>query len=242
MILRGSFFSKTLEMETALSVLIPNLSLRRPARKVVYLLHGLCGRSGDWIDYTMLPAYAELYDAAFVMPEVARSFYTDMRFGQSFYGYVVDELPTIIQSAFNVAAGRENTLVIGASMGGYGALKCALSRPGQYGYCGAFSSACLFLEEGLDRQRGGEGIDELRKAHGDRLLNDFEAIFGTELEWKPEYEIVELAKKASIAGVMPELYLACGTEDGLLASNRRFEAAMRTLPLPFAYQEMVRRP
>lgn len=61
MILRGHFFSSTLEMETGISLLLPKTDGERRPYKVVYLLHGLCGRSGDWIDYTMLPALADQY-------------------------------------------------------------------------------------------------------------------------------------------------------------------------------------
>ena len=129
MILRGSFFSNTLEMETGLTVLVPNKSLTGGQHKLAYLLHGLCGRSGDWIDYTMLPVFAEQHGIAFVMPEVARSFYSDMAFGQNYFSYVTRELPEVCRSVFNLSARREDTLVLGASMGGYGALKCALSFP-----------------------------------------------------------------------------------------------------------------
>jgi putative tributyrin esterase len=237
MILRGTFFSKTLEMETAISVLVPNRSLGAKPSKVVYLLHGLCGRSGDWLDYTMLPAYAEEYDAAFIMPEVARSFYTDMAFGQDYFSYIVDELPLVSRNVFNVSPRREDTLVVGASMGGYGALKCALSRPEQYGYCAAFSSACLFLKEGLDRQRAEGETEAFRKRYGDRIINDFQSIFGVGLEWKPEYEILELAKGIADLEKKPEIYVTCGTEDPFHADNKRFEAEMGKMPYVFSYRE-----
>lgn len=237
MILRGTFFSRTLEMETAISVLVPNKSLGAKPSKVVYLLHGLCGRSGDWLDYTMLPTYAEAYDAAFIMPEVARSFYTDMVFGQDYFSYIVDELPLVSRNVFNISSRREDTLVIGASMGGYGALKCALSRPGQYGFCAAFSSACLFLKEGIDRQRAEGETEAFRKRYGDRIINDFQSIFGVGLEWKPEYEILELAKGIADQKTKPEIYMACGTEDALRATNERFEAEIKRMPFVFTYEE-----
>jgi len=48
MILRGNFFSQKLEMETSITIVAPNKFYSQPY-KVVYLLHGLCGRSGDWV-------------------------------------------------------------------------------------------------------------------------------------------------------------------------------------------------
>jgi S-formylglutathione hydrolase FrmB len=234
MILRGSFFSQILEMETGLSILIPNRTIDTPPYRVAYLLHGLCGRNGDWLDYTMLPAYAEVFDIMFIMPEVARSFYTDMVFGQKFFTYIHQELPVIVKKVFNISAKREDTLVIGASMGGYGALKCALSYPDQYGYCAAFSSACLFLKEGLERQQRYGKTAEMEKQYGKQLLNDFESIFGQALEWKPEYELLELAKSRSAP---PRLYLACGTADHLKDENQRFSHELEKLHIPHRYEE-----
>ena len=237
MILRGSFFSNTLEMETGLTVLVPNSSLARGPHKLAYLLHGLCGCSGDWLDYTMLPVYAERYDIAFVMPEVARSFYSDMVFGQKHFRYVTRELPEVCSSVFNLSARREDTLVLGASMGGYGALKCALSFPENYGFCAAFSSAGLFLKEGLEKQRKYGKTEEFEKLYGRQLLNDFEAIFGPELEWRPENEILELAKMAQSQKLKPKLFLACGTEDPMSHDNRRLRDELDKLDLDFRYQE-----
>jgi len=118
MILRGTFYSEILEMETHVSFAFPDRKRCATPRKVVYLLHGLKGRSGDWLDYSTLPAYAGRYEALFVMPEVGRSFYSDMEFGQRFFSFVADELPAAVGEAFAISAEREDSLVVGASMGG----------------------------------------------------------------------------------------------------------------------------
>ncbi|HOX32370.1 MAG TPA: alpha/beta hydrolase-fold protein [Spirochaetales bacterium] len=237
MILRGHFFSKALEMETGLSLLAPNAGLGEAPAKVVYLLHGLSGRSGDWLDYTMLPAYAERYGAVFVMPEAARSFYADMAYGQRFFGYVAEELPAVCRALFKLPSGREDTLVMGASMGGYGALKCALSRPESFGACAAFSSACLFLGEGLDLMREQAGSEELRQRFGERLLNDFAAAFGPGLERDPGNELLALAREAAAKGPRPELFLACGSSDAFLEDNRRFKGELEALGFAPDYRE-----
>jgi len=235
MILKGSVFSNTLNMETGITVLVPNRLKSDGAYKIVYLLHGLCGNSGDWINYTMLPNYAEDYDAIIVMPEVARSFYTDMKYGLKYFSYIVEELPQICNRIFRISSKREDTIVIGASMGGYGALKCVLTRPDQYGACGAFSSACLFLKEGLDAQR--QDPETAKAIFGEQLVNDFYAAFGETLDWNPENEILELAKKQSGKEQNPTIYCACGTEDPFLELNRRFASDMNEAELNFKYEE-----
>lgn len=223
MILRGNYFSQYLEMETNLTIVTPDKLSDHPY-KVVYLLHGLCGRSGDWVDYTLLPNYAKEYPAIFIMPEVARSFYSDMKHGLNYFSYITEELPLASSSILNVSQRREDTAIIGASMGGYGALKCALSKPEQYSFCGAFSSPCLMLKEHLEYSEGAKRFEEL---FGEQLFKDFQAIFGDAIEWNPKEDVVDLAKNLRI--VKPQLYLACGTEDYLYNDNKKYQDILQDL-------------
>ena len=233
MILRGNLFSQKLEMETSITIVAPDNHTGSPY-KVVYLLHGLCGRSGDWVDYTMLPNYTKDYDAVFIMPEVARSFYTDMRYGLSYQSYVSEELPLMVSNLFNISKRREDAAVIGASMGGYGALKCVLSKPEQYGFCGAFSSPCLMLKEHLEYSEGAKRFEEL---FGERLFKDFQAAFGEKIEWNPKEDVVELAKEAKDKPNKPELYLACGTEDFLYNDNKRYQGLLQELGYDSTFED-----
>lgn len=237
MILRGNVFSRVLEMETGITVVIPDGFEQDRPYQVAYLLHGLCGRNGDLVDYSMLPVYAKDYHAALVMPEVARSFYVDMKYGLKYFTYITEELPAICKTVFRISAGREDTAIMGASMGGYGALKCALSRPKQYGSCCAFSSACLFLKEFLDSQRQQSDLRALRATYGDQLITDFQAAFGERLESNPRDDILELARNVSGAAVKPKLYCTCGTEDDLHSDNVRFRDEIAKLDLDFVYEE-----
>jgi S-formylglutathione hydrolase FrmB len=157
MILRGEVSSDVLGMHTGINVLTPDNFKGNDPCRVVYLLHGLHGDQNSWLDLTMLPVFAGGCNAVFVMPAVGRSFYSDMKYGQRFFIYITEELPEICRKVFNISGRRENTAVVGCSMGGYGALKCTLSRPEQYGFCGAISSACLYLRENLDGLRTDPG-------------------------------------------------------------------------------------
>lgn len=237
MILRGSVFSKVLEMETGITVVAPNGLKTGEKFQVAYLLHGLCGSNGDWANYTMLPVYANDYNVVFIMPEVGRSFYSDMKYGQRFFSYITEELPEICKNVFNISGRTEDTAVIGASMGGYGALKCALAKPEQYGYCCAFSSACLFLKEGLDNQRENGETKAFKAAYTEQLIRDFRSIFGDNLEWNPQDEILELAKKINGQKVKPKIYSVCGNEDYLRGDNARFADEMKKLDFDLTYQE-----
>lgn len=234
MILKGNLFSKELEMETNISVLFPDNESEMP-HKVIYLLHGLCGRSGDWIDYTMLPFFANKYNAIFIMPEVARSFYSDMKLGPNYFTYITEELPQICKKTFNIADGKKDTFIIGASMGGYGALKCALSKPDNYNSCCAFSSPCLFLKEDLEHSNGALKFREL---YGASLFKDFQAIFGENIPWNPKDDVIELAKKLTKEAYKPRVYLSCGKDDFLLKDNKRYYRILKDLDYNIVFEEL----
>jgi len=223
MILKGNVFSKTLEMDTGITIVTPNNFKQKESYKVAYLLHGICGNNSTWTDYSLLPVYGNYGDTVYVMPDGARSFYTDMKSGYPYYTYISDELPKICKSIFNISSKREDTAIIGASMGGYGALKCALSKPEQYGMCGAFSSPCLFLKEGMENQRENGSKPEFIERYGRKTIEDFVLAFGDQLEWNPQDEILELMKAITNKAVLPKIYMACGTRDMFLSDHRRFK-------------------
>ena len=233
MILRGVFFSQKLEMETNISIIAPDNSSNQPL-KVVYLLHGICGRSGDWIDYSMLPNYSKEYQVLFIMPEVVRSFYADMKYGLDYFSYITEELPLMCNSTFNLSPRREDIAIMGASMGGYGALKAALSKPQNYGFCGAFSSPCLMLKEHLEYS---EGALKFKELFGERLFKDFQAIFGEKIEWNPNADVIELAKNFNDKSLKPRLFITCGTEDSFYHDNKRFNGILHDLGLDASFEE-----
>lgn len=237
MILRGCVFSNVLQMETNITIVAPNNFNTVQAYKVVYLFHGLCGNSGDWANYTMLPVYANDYQSIFIMPEVARSFYSDMTYGLKYFSYVTEELPTICKRVFNISSEREDTAVIGCSMGGYGALKSALTKPNQYGYCCTFSSPCLFLKDFLDLPRTKVETAALKEVLGEQLFSDFQAIFGEDLMYSPKEDVLDLAKKVSTEKVKPKIYSACGMEDPYHKENVRFKNEMSSLNINFTFEE-----
>ncbi len=237
MILRGDFFSPTLQMETSLTVFVPDGRGADGRFSLVQLLHGLCGRSGDWLDYSMLTSFAARSDAIIVMPEVARSFYANMRFGLDYFSFVADEVPRICADIFNISADRERTAVIGGSMGAFGALRIALMRPERYSKCAALASPALYLKEDFDLAARGVTIAELEQIWGERLIGDFQAILGEDLEVGLDMDVPGLARAVEASAARPRFYAACGLDDGFLADNRRFARDMQTLGYDYTYEE-----
>jgi S-formylglutathione hydrolase FrmB len=236
MILQGSVFSETLDLHTGVSMLIPE---KPPAGayKVAYLLHGLHGNSGTWLANTMLPVYAKERGVIFVMPEAGRSFYADMRCGLPWFTWISEELPAICGEMFQLSAESAGAAVIGCSMGGYGALKCALTRPERYGFCGAISPACLFADEALTGLRKDPGPWLKQGPAAAAILRDFRAIFGEDLRYGEGDVLLALARRAAAAPRKPAIYAACGDADDLYRENLRFRAEMEKLDLDYRFED-----
>ena len=197
--------------------------------RVLYLLHGMFGGCVDWLEFTRIVQYAYKHNFIVVMPEVGNSFYADMVHGGAFFTYVAHELPRFIEQTLNVTHTRADTYIAGLSMGGYGAVKIALTRPAFYTACASFSGAVdaerIFIE--LPK------TDAFRKKIA-------KAIVGEELKVPPEGDLFRLSSLLAGKAEKPRMLVTCGTEDalmGLLEGNRRFDAHMQTLDFDYTYRE-----
>jgi len=240
MILRGDYRSGILHTTVNVQFLIPDKSIQTGVEKpykVVYLLHGLHGNEGSWINNSMLAHYGKNYEAVFVMPEAGRSFYYDLKYGRKYYSFITLELPQICKNVFNISTRREDTAVIGYSMGGLGSLKLALTKPEQYGFCGAISSACLYFEPILDKLRADTSYYLKRDAEAEDILKDLYNIYGENLEYRKDGDILELVKNFPLDKPKPKIYAVCGTEDDLHEDNLKFQYDMKKTTFDFTYEE-----
>lgn len=200
--LRCDFRSEALEMNTSMTVVLPE-SGSLSNKRVVYLLHGLEDNCSGWSRYTSVERYARKYELVLIIPEVQRSFYTDMKEGLKYFEFIHEELGRICSDFFSISQKRENTYVMGLSMGGYGALKCALTSPERYAGVAAFSAVT--------------DIETATKERNDSSTKEFQAIFGDHIPDKDNlFKLIE--KKESL----PPIYLACGNEDKLLCESKAF--------------------
>ena len=148
--IRMSLRSRVLDVDTVVNVVIPYDHFDREGRlkpftRTLYLLHGLRQNADAWQRMSSAERIANYYGYALIMPDAQRSFYTDMAHGPRFFTYLTEELPEIMQAMFKIPADPAHTYVGGLSMGGYGALKCALQRPDLYAGAMCFSSGFFTL-------------------------------------------------------------------------------------------------
>lgn len=191
----------------------------------LYLLHGLSDDHTIWLRRTSIERYVAPLGLAVVMPEVGRSFYTDMAAGGKYWTFISEELPEIAQSFFNLSDRREENFAAGLSMGGYGAFKLGLAKPDQF--CAAASlSGAVDLESLLALAQPNEE-KEWRNVFG-----DLDKVPGS------TNDLFFLARKLAESGrLQPKLFQWCGTEDFLYKGNIRFRDYARELNLDLTYEE-----
>ena len=219
------YFSDVLRMQVELNVIIPDK--KSDGYKTLYLLHGLSDDCSMWTRQTSIERYANERGIAVVMPGVARSWYSNTAYGAKYFDFVALELPRVCRSFFKgMSDKREDNLVAGLSMGGYGALKIALTYPESFGYCASLSGAVDLVGRGvpadIEEWRGNFGFD----------FEDCSYLAGG------ASDIFDLTKKLAASGKeMPAIYLWCGESDFLLDMNRRYNALLSELGVDYIYEE-----
>ncbi len=230
--LQVQFFSDVLQVASTVNVILPEpkqgvgiqASKAGEDPKVLYLLHGYSDDHTIWMRRTSVERYAAEHNLAVIMPAVNHSFYTNEYQVERYWDYVAEELPEIMHRFFRLSAKPEDTYVAGLSMGGYGAMKLALTHPERFAAAASFSGAVDIFANG-------------ERKTGDRLAS-FTRIFGdlTNIE-NSEHDLFYLMKKNAKAQHKPRLYVACGDADFLYQDNLKFVPALRQNGWDVTYYE-----
>ncbi|EUJ45343.1 alpha/beta hydrolase [Listeria riparia] len=218
------FFSTSLELRTSLQVFIPDQIDESKPMRLLYLLHGLSDDDTAWLTNTSLVRYAENRNIAIVMPQVHRSFYTDMQIGNRYWTFLSKELPALVHRWFRLPAEPENTYVAGLSMGGFGALKWGLNYPEKFAGMASLSGALDLVA--LRHQRPEMEV-EMVPTFGN--IEDMEGSLN---------DLVALLPKVANQDRKPRVLQLCGTEDFLYANNLGFKAAIEKMDFAYIYREI----
>ena len=212
--------SEILGQNVAFHAVLPVSS--EPAR-TLYLLHGLSDDHTNWMRNSSIERYANNYGIAVIMPNAARSFYTDMANGRKYYTFIAQELIQTVHKLFHLSDKREDRFITGLSMGGYGAYRIALKNPDKFCAAGSLSGA-------LDSGRLTRADDWARDRY--LILGDTTDITGTDLAL--QFLINEIIRTGA---PKPRLYQACGTEDFLYDANIAFRDFMQGKGFDYLYEE-----
>jgi putative tributyrin esterase len=209
------WFSKVLEQQRTTWLLLPD-GLPGPF-PTFYLLHGLSDDHTIWTRRTRIDSYVTGKPLIVVMPGGGRGFYTNHENGPKWAEHIGVELPEFIEKTFPAIAERRGRFIDGLSMGGYGALRISLGYPDRFVSATSHSGALMF---GTKPQESAE-----------RKL-----MVGSNPEGS-DHDLLELARRAKVAGSLPRIRIDCGTEDFLLEDNRAVHRAFDWMSVPHEYEE-----
>ncbi len=148
-------------IQSAAVYLPPQYSQQPESRfPVVYLLHGIFDNYGVWTDHFEVPAIMDrliaegrIPDLIVVMPNGGNryggGFYRNSPVSGNWADFIADDLVGFIDGQFRTIPVHASRAVLGHSMGGYGALHLAMTRPDVFSVVWALSPCCLAANDDL---------------------------------------------------------------------------------------------
>lgn len=227
--------SKLMAREMPYRIVFPTNYENNKSEKyaVVYLLHGLTGHFDNWGDKTKLADFAANYKYLIVMPEGNNGWYSDSATvpNDKYESYIVKELIPEIDKNFRTIPDRNNRVVAGLSMGGYGSLKFGLKHPEMFSLVGSFSGAL----------QAASFTDKLLGSGWKVLTDSVMSVYGAEdSQTRRENDIYKITRELSAEKIknLPFLYFDCGTEDGLIGSNRDFASLLLEKKIQHEFRQL----
>ncbi len=189
--------------------------------KCLYLLHGTGDNEKAWSEKTAIDELAQEYEVVVIMPSAENTYYSNTNYSVNMKSFIEEELYSFICSNFPVSNKKEDNYILGNSMGGYGALKIALSNPDKFANCASFSG----------------GLDIVKQVNSDLAkVIDFEAIFEdiNNLD-DTEHSIKYLLNHNDYNNM--NIYLTCGKDDQNLLSTKEIVEVLKKNKIKYNYIE-----
>lgn len=199
--------------------------------KTLYLLHGVFGSYIDWVNGTRIQRYAEENDLVVVMPSGDNAFYVDQPKAHNFYGeFIGEELVEMTRKMFPLSRKREDTFIGGLSMGGYGAMRNGLRYSDTFGYIVALSGA-MFIDD-IPERTNDSGLFIETRDYAESCFGNLDELL--ESDKNPKYLIKKMKEEGKN---IPQIYMACGTEDSLREANLKMYDFMKRNNVDVTYEE-----
>lgn len=223
---RMEIFSKALMRVVNVNVIIPvdkvtldgNIDTRKEY-KALYLLHGVFGGQSDWLNESNIKRLSEKQQLIVIMPAGENKFYVDNEeSGDLFSKFIGEELVEITRRMFPISKKREDTFIVGLSMGGYGALTNGLKYSNTFGYIGCISPA-LVIDEAVNSKDSNSTSIIGRRSYFKSVFGDLSKLYGSNKDYRALIKSLKDRKEN-----IPNIYMACGTEDFLIGEVRKFKS------------------
>ena len=209
-----TFQSAALNREMQYRVVLPANIPAGQKLPVVYLLHGGGGGFRDWSNYSDVAGFAGR-GLILVMPEGGSSYYTNAaeQPQDRYEDYIVTDLMSDVENRLPAASGRSNRVIVGVSMGGFGAVTLSLKHPELFTFAGGISPAIDVPSRLFSVKR------PLQWRHHASIFGPWGS------KTRRDNDPYVLARSADPAKT-PYLFLTCGEQEGLLPANRQFAALL----------------
>jgi S-formylglutathione hydrolase FrmB len=211
------FTSASLGAEVTYVAYVPaDYETSKASYPVIYALHGMFENHAFLERRGVLAQYEEAVkagvapNAIVVAVDGGNNLFVNSPKGR-YVDLVAKDLVAEIDANYRTIARPAGRALLGVSMGGYGALNIAFTRPGVFGAVATHSA--MLLSQIPTAEMGARGGQ----------MAAFTGVFGNPIDeaaWKAA-DPLELAKSADPKS-LPALYLDCGSEDrfGLFTGNR----------------------
>ncbi|NLP10327.1 prolyl oligopeptidase family serine peptidase [bacterium] len=219
-----SHFSALLAKEKAFYIYLPDSTNSGKTYPVLYLLHGVGGDYGDWLEASHVREQAQQHEMIIVLPDGGGfGWYLDSPVDSTslYASYLVAELIPLIESRFPVASGPAARAISGLSMGGHGAVALALQHPDLFGAASSLS-----------------GILDLTLHGGMGDAWQLNSILGAYQQFPEHWRLNSCCDLVLASAARPALFIDCGLDDAFaLVDNRKFNRLLDSLNIPHRYEE-----
>lgn len=238
-VMHMNFTSRSLTQKTDLWVVCPTPTLQDMIQRkdrydrekqwpVVYMLHGAGGDGFEWIQRADIEALCCKYGFIAVLPNAELSFYNDTPDGRAYYKYIVEELPTMIEATFHASDKACDRYIMGYSMGGFGAVRCALLNPDRYNKVASLSG-CMDIK-GFITAFENNSIFTIHT-----MLPEWPDIEGGSNDMMDLLDKAEARKKQGL--YVPPIYHTIGKQDFIYNFSQEWRKKAQAMDLDFTYTE-----
>jgi len=230
-IIQVNMRSSCLGRQVRFNAVLPIDAAPQKPLKTLYLLHGYMCASTTWFTDTLdLGSYANAHGIAIIMPDGENHFYVDAPNGEKYSEFIGRELVEFTRRVFPLSREREDTMIGGISMGGYGAVYNGMKYSDVFGHIIGISPANIIHE--LPSATVEPNEVGATRAYYEMVFGELDNILST------EFALDVCAKQMLESGrPLPDLYFACGWNDMLVRPNRVFHAALKELGIEHIYEE-----
>ena len=235
-----SMESDILDYDVAYSVYLPeDYDVSQRAYPVVYLLHGYTDDETGWTQFGEVKrlvdqeiASGDIPPMIIIMPDAKVTWYMNDHAGtERWEDMFIQEFIPKMEKQYRIRSKKEYRGISGLSMGGFGALRLALSHPQLFAACAGYSSAIWTLEDFANmpsdayEQRFGKLIGKGLK--GRKRITD---------HWKAN-SVLDIVKNTSLEELKKvRIYFDIGDSDFLAIGNSQLHIEMTKKRLPHEYR------